>query len=143
MLSDARYEAALPCSDLERAKSFYADELGLTPADEQPAGALYAGRDGTRFLLFPSSGSASGSHTQMGFIVADADADAEVRDLKQRGVQFEEYDFPGFDKAASIAQIGEDRGAWFRDSEGNLLGILRVSVLSRGAARTAANPGTA
>ncbi len=92
MLSDARYEAALPCSDLERAKSFYADKLGLTPAGEQPAGALYTGRDGTRFLLFPSSGSASGSHTQMGFIVADADA--EVRDLKQRGVQFEEYDFP-------------------------------------------------
>ncbi len=48
-----------------------------------------------------------------------------MRDLKQRGVQFEEYDFPGFDKATSIAQIGEDRGAWFKDSEGNLLGILQ------------------
>ncbi len=35
------------------------------------------------------------------------------------------YDFRGFDKATSIAQIGEDRGAWFKDSEGNLLGILR------------------
>ena len=98
-------------------------QLWLTPVGEQPAGAFYAGRDGTRFLLFPSSGSASGSHTQMGFIVADADA--EVRDLEQRGVQFEEYDFPGFDKATSIAQIGEDRGAWFKDSEGNLLGILQ------------------
>ena len=95
----------------------------LTPADQQPAGALFSGRDGTRFLLFPSSGTASGSHTQMGFIVADAGA--EVRDLKQRGVQFEEYDFPGFDQATSIAQIGEDRGAWFKDSEGNLLGILQ------------------
>ena len=39
--------------------------------------------------------------------------------------QIEEYDFPGFDKATSIAQIGEDRGAWFKDSEGNLLGILQ------------------
>ncbi len=125
MLSEARYEAALPCSDLERAKSFYAGKLGLTPSGEQPAGVFYAGRDGTRFLLFPSSGSASGSHSQMGFIVADADADAEVRDLKQRGVKFEEYDFPGFDKATSIAQIGEDRGAWFKDSEGNLLGIVQ------------------
>ena len=123
MLSDARYEAALPCSNLDRAKSFYAELLGLTPAGEQPAGALYSGRDGTRFLLFPSSGTASGSHTQMGFIVADADT--EVRDLKRRGVQFEEYDFPGFDKATSIARIGEDRGAWFKDSEGNLLGILQ------------------
>jgi len=59
---------------------------------------------------------------QIGFIVADADA--EVHDLKQRGAQFEEYDFPGFDKATRIAQIGDDRGAWFKDSEGNLLGIL-------------------
>ena len=74
-------------------------------------------------MLFPSSGSASGSQTQKGFIVADADA--EVRDLKPRGVQFEGYDFPGFDKATSIAQIGEDRRAWFKDSEGNLLGILQ------------------
>ena len=59
----------------------------------------------------------------MGFIVADAEA--EVRDLKQRGVQFEEYDFSGSDKATGIAQIGGDRGAWFKDSEGNLLGIVQ------------------
>ena len=89
MLSDARFETSLPCSDLRRAKSFYVDKLGLTPADDGPAGAFYQGRDGSRFILFPSSGSASGSHSQMGFMVA------EVRDLKQRGVQFEEYDFPG------------------------------------------------
>jgi hypothetical protein len=79
MLSDARFETSLPCSDLQRAKSFYADKLGLTPADEGAAGAFYAGRDGTRFILFPSSGGASGSHSQMGFMVADIDS--EVRDL--------------------------------------------------------------
>ena len=71
MLSDARFEASLPCSDLQRAKSFYAEKLGLSPSDEGPAGAFYAGRGGTRFILFPSSGSASGSHSQMGFMVAD------------------------------------------------------------------------
>jgi len=123
MLSDARYEASLPCSDLERAKSFYADKLGLTPASEQPAGAFYEGRDGSRFILFPSSGSAAGSHSQMGFMVADIDA--EVRDLKQRGVQFEAYDFPGFDTATGIADAGGARAAWFKDSEGNLLGIVQ------------------
>jgi predicted enzyme related to lactoylglutathione lyase len=123
MLSDARYETSLPCSDLERAKSFYADKLGLTPASEQSAGAFYEGRDGTRFILFPSSGSASGSHSQMGFMVADIDA--EVRDLKQRGVQFARYDFSGFDKATSIADVGGVRAAWFKDSEGNLLGLVQ------------------
>ena len=120
MLSDARFETALPCSDLERAKSFYADRLGLTP--EGPAGAWYEGRDGTRFILFPSSGSASGSHSQMGFMVTDLEA--EVAGLKQRGVQFEEYDFPGFDKATGIADSGGGRAAWFKDSEGNLLCLV-------------------
>ena len=122
MLSDARFEASLPCSDLRRARSFYAEKLGLTPADEGPAGAFYVGQAGTRFILFPSSGGASGSHSQMGFMVADLDA--EVRDLKQRGVQFEEYDFPGFDKATGIADVGGARAAWFEDSEGNLLGLV-------------------
>ena len=117
MLSDARFETSLPCSDLQRAESFYADKLGLTPTDEGPAGAFYQGRDGTRFILFPSIGSASGSHSQMGFMVADIDA--EVHDLRQRGVQFEEYDFPGFDKATGIADVGGTRAAWFKDSEGN------------------------
>ena len=123
MLSYARYETSLPCSDLERAKSFYADKLGLTPASEQSAGAFYEGRGGTRFILFPSSGSASGSHSQMGFMVADIDA--EVRDLKQRGVQFAQYDFSGFDKSTSIADVGGVRAAWFKDSEGKLLGLVQ------------------
>ena len=123
MLSDARYETSLPCGDLARAKKFYADKLGLTPADEQPAGAIYEGGDGTRFILFPSVGSASGSHSQMGFMVADIES--EVRDLKQRGVRFEEYDFPGFDKSTSIADVGGARAAWFKDSEGNLVGIVQ------------------
>ena len=124
MLSDARFHATLPCSDFERAKTFYADKLGLTPVDDQPAGAFYEGADGTRFLLFPSGGVASGSHTQMGFTVADIDA--TVADLKSRGVQFEDYDFAGFDKATSIASTGPVRSAWFKDSEGNLLGVVQL-----------------
>ena len=59
----------------------------------------------------------------MGFMVADIDA--EVRDLKQRGVLFAQYDFPGFDKTTSIADVGGVRAAWFKDSEGNLLGLVQ------------------
>jgi hypothetical protein len=53
-----------------------------------------------------------------------ADIAAGVRDLRERGVQFEDYDFPGFDKATGIADAGGTRGAWFKDSEGNLLGLV-------------------
>jgi predicted enzyme related to lactoylglutathione lyase len=126
MLSDARFDTALPCSDLQRAKAFYAGRLSLVPAGEDTAGAWYAGRDGTRFILFPSSGGASGSHSQMGFMVADLNA--EVAALKQRGVQFEDYDFPGFDKATGIADLGGVRTAWFKDSEGNLLGLVEQAA---------------
>ena len=131
MLPDARYSASLPCSDLERAKSFYADKLGLTPADEQPGRLFYQGHSGTEFVLFASSGQASGSFTQMGFSVADINT--EVRDLKQRGVQFEEYDFPGFDKTTSIAWVSDHSAAWFKDSEGNLLVIIQLPPGALGA----------
>jgi catechol 2,3-dioxygenase-like lactoylglutathione lyase family enzyme len=126
MLSGARYSAAIPCSDLQRAKSFYADKLGLVPTGELPDRLFFRGRSGTEFLLFASSGAASGSHDQMRFSVADIEA--EVRDLKQRGVQFEEYDFPGFDKATSIAWVNDHSAAWFKDSEGNLLVIAELSA---------------
>ena len=125
MLGEARFHATLPCSDFERAKAFYADKLGLQPVDDQPGGAFYEGADGSRFFLFPSSGTASGGHTQMGFNVSDIES--EVRALKERGVQFESYDFPGFDKETSIATIERAKSAWFKDSEGNLLGVVQLS----------------
>jgi catechol 2,3-dioxygenase-like lactoylglutathione lyase family enzyme len=123
MLANATYHATLPCSDFERAKVFYSEKLGLTPASEEPGGAFYES-NGTRFLLFPSSGVASATHTQLGFAVDDIAA--TVNELKQRGVKFEEYDFPGFDTATSIATAGDVQSAWFKDSEGNLLGIVQL-----------------
>ncbi|MBV8529633.1 MAG: VOC family protein [Candidatus Dormibacteraeota bacterium] len=124
MLANARYQATLPASNFERAKAFYADKLGLTPASDVPAGAFYES-NGTRFLLFPSSGAASGTHTQLGFDVDDIAA--TVKDLEGRGVHFEEYDFPGFDKATRIATVGGVQSAWFKDTEGNLLGIVQLA----------------
>jgi len=124
MPASASFHATLPCSDFERAKRFYAEKVGLTPADEQPGGAFYEAPDGSRFLLFPSSGAASGSHTQMGIRVQDIES--EVRDLKSRGLQFEEYDFDGFDKSTSIASVGAIKSAWFKDSEGNLVGLAQL-----------------
>ena len=124
MLTDCPVHATIPASDHERAKRFYAEKLGLTPSTDQPGAAFYDAPGGSRFLLFASGGSASGTHTQMGFRVSDIDA--EVRALRDRGVRFEEYDFPGFDKQTAIAQTGPIRSAWFKDSEGNLLGLVQL-----------------
>jgi catechol 2,3-dioxygenase-like lactoylglutathione lyase family enzyme len=127
----ARSDAAarLPAQDLERAKKWYAEKLGLTPEEERPGGLRY--RCGaTHFSVFASAGKPSGTHTQLGWAVDDIEA--AVAELRGRGVVFEEYDLPGLTTVDSIAEvrgnypsdggIGE-RAAWFRDSEGNLFGL--------------------
>jgi catechol 2,3-dioxygenase-like lactoylglutathione lyase family enzyme len=128
MLKDGRIATRLPAQDLNRARAFYADKLGLHPVEEREGGLRYLGAAG-EFALFESAGTASGDHTQMGWEVEDIEA--TVSDLRSRGVVFEEYDVPGLKTVGGIAEIegnypskgtGE-RGAWFRDSEGNLLGI--------------------
>ena len=128
MLANARVAGRLPAQDLERARAFYSEKLGLEPVEERPGGLRYVFAAG-EFALFQSAGAASGDHTQMGWEVDDLDA--TVSELRARGVVFEEYDLPGFKTVDGIADIegnypskgtGE-RGAWFRDSEGNMLGI--------------------
>jgi catechol 2,3-dioxygenase-like lactoylglutathione lyase family enzyme len=124
MLKDSPTHTTLPCSDLERARAWYSDKLGLEPSEESPAGLTYTGPNGSRYFLFQSGGTPSGDHTQMGWRVGDIVS--EVADLKSRGVRFEEYDFAGFDRATSVAQTGPIQSAWFKDSEGNLLGIVQI-----------------
>jgi catechol 2,3-dioxygenase-like lactoylglutathione lyase family enzyme len=127
---DARNVATrLPAQDLERARRFYADKLGLEPVEERPGGLRYRCGSG-QFALFESAGAPSGTHTQMAWEVDDIEA--VVEELRRRGVVFEEVDVPGLRTVNGIAEvegnypsaggIGE-RAAWFRDSEGNLLGI--------------------
>jgi catechol 2,3-dioxygenase-like lactoylglutathione lyase family enzyme len=125
MLSQARIHATIPAQDLERARAFYESVLGLKPASVAPGGIFYEVNDGSRFLVFPSSGRASGGHTQLGFTVDDIDA--EVGALRQKGVTFESYDMPHFDATTSIATLSGTRSAWFKDTEGNLLGIVQLT----------------
>ena len=129
MLGDGHVATRLPAQDLERARAFYSSKLGLDPVEVRPGGLRYQCASG-QFALFQSSGAASGTHTQMGWEVDDLQA--TVTELRRRGVVFEEYDLPGFKTVGGIAEIegnypskggkGE-KAAWFRDSEGNLLGV--------------------
>ncbi|KND43807.1 MULTISPECIES: VOC family protein [Streptomyces] len=119
----------LPAQDLDRARRFYAEKLGLEPVDERPGGLLYRCGD-TEFALFTSTGASPGTFTQMGWQVDDVES--VVAELRRRGVVFEEVDVPGLRTEGGIAEIDGnypskgargERAAWFRDSEGNLLGI--------------------
>ena len=128
MLKDARVATRLPAQDLQRARAFYAEKLGLEPSEERPGGLLYKCRNG-EFALYQSAGASPGTFTQMGFTVDDIVA--TVTELLRRGVIFEEVDLPGLKTVDSIAEVAGnypskgsgERAAWFRDSEGNMLGI--------------------
>lgn len=129
MLQNARAATRLPAQDLQRARAFYSRALGLEPVEERPGGLRYQ-CGGGQFVLFQSTGVASGTHTQMGWEVDDIEA--TVAELRRRGVVFEEYDFPGLKTVDGIAEVAGnyaskggigEKGAWFKDSEGNLLAI--------------------
>jgi catechol 2,3-dioxygenase-like lactoylglutathione lyase family enzyme len=123
MLNGSATYTTIPVSDLERAKQFYGETLGLTPAMVTEGGVMY-GSGGTQFFVYPSTYKASG-HTQMSWVVDDIKA--EVAALRGKGVLFDEYDRPGVKTVGGIAQSGPAVWtAYFRDPDGNLLGLTQI-----------------
>lgn len=123
MLTDARVGAVLPAEDMERAKAFYTQKLGLKITMEQPGGVMFEAGAGTRILVYPF-GKTKAEHTVAAFQVADL-ADA-VTALRANGIVFEEYDLPGLKTVDGVADAGGMKAAWFKDSEGNIIGLGEV-----------------
>jgi predicted enzyme related to lactoylglutathione lyase len=123
MLNDSKVTANIPAGDIMRARDFYADKLGLTPATELPGEVLiYRTAGGTEFQVYRTEYAGQAGHTIAQWHVADIES--EVRDLKAKGVSFEVYDMPGVQWDGEIASMeGMGRAAWFKDSEGNILCI--------------------
>jgi catechol 2,3-dioxygenase-like lactoylglutathione lyase family enzyme len=123
MLAKLEVRPTLPAKDLNRARKFYAEKLGLNPISEDSGGLTYQAK-GSSFLVFPSTGQSTGSFTQLGWETNNIEA--EVAELKSRGVVFEEYNLPNFKTVGGIASNNGNRAAWFKDSEGNLHGIVQM-----------------
>jgi len=126
-LADAPFVATLPAHDIERAKRWYQEKLGLTPImDLGVSGQLYR-TDGTLWLLYQSPSAGTGKHTLGGWTVPDIDA--AMAELRSKGVTFEEYDMgeegPTTENGVSR---GPDGGAacWFKDSEDNILSLTQI-----------------
>ncbi len=124
MMDQYPTRTTLPVSDLERAKAWYKDKLGLTPTDEDPGGATYED-GGSRFVLFPTPNAGTAKNTAMEWSVDSVDKVAE--ELKSRGVTFDHYDMPDVEWDGDVAIMGGYRGAWFKDSEGNILSMTESS----------------
>jgi catechol 2,3-dioxygenase-like lactoylglutathione lyase family enzyme len=123
MLSVAPIRASVPVSNLARARKFYEEKLGLTPKEEYPGGAglLYECGIGTTFFMYPSAGAGSSAANQAFWSVEDLDA--EMSELRARGIAFEDYDLPGLRTTNGVDTGGGAKTAWFKDSEGNILAI--------------------
>ena len=125
MLSQRPVHSTIPASDVERAKRFYGETLGFPIVQEQPGGVMFQAAEGTRFVVYPSPNAGASPNTIMGFAVDDIES--EVTDLTNRGVVFERYDFPGLKTDdLGIATSGPTRSAWFKDTEGNILGVVQL-----------------
>jgi catechol 2,3-dioxygenase-like lactoylglutathione lyase family enzyme len=131
MWENASAAVRLPAQDLDRARAFYRDVLGLEPAEEREGGLRYV-LGSTEFAIFESGGAARGEFTQMAIYVDDVEA--VVAALSERGAEFETLDFPGMRTVEGIADIdgnypskgSGERAAWLRDSEGNMLGFAEL-----------------
>jgi len=124
MLSSASVTANIPAADLDRARSFYADRLGMTPAAEVPEGGMliYRTGGGTTFSVYQTEFAGQAGHTIAQFHVDDVQG--EARALQSKGVTLETYDMPGVTWDDGVADLGGmGQAAWFKDSEGNILCI--------------------
>jgi catechol 2,3-dioxygenase-like lactoylglutathione lyase family enzyme len=123
MLGDNQAVATVAVRDLDAAKKFYADILGLKQvgAEGQEA-AVYKTGAGT-LIVYRSQFAGTNQATSVTWNVGQG-IDALVRDLKARGVAFEHYDMPGMKREGEIHSAGNTRAAWFKDPDGNIHGLV-------------------
>jgi catechol 2,3-dioxygenase-like lactoylglutathione lyase family enzyme len=124
MLENARIGANVPVSDLDEAISFYEGKLGLKLSErgEGEPYARFAGAGDTKLGVYESNSAGRSRHTLASFVVDDVRA--VVSELQGNGVVFEEYDLPGIKTENGVATMGDTRGAWLKDPDGNILEIV-------------------
>ena len=119
MLANVSVTTMLPVIDMQRARTFYEDCLGLVPGVLKPDGKFCYSVGGSTLALFPKPDGTKAEHTAISFKVPDIAA--SIAELKRAGVVFEDYDFPDFKTVNHVCVLGAEKAAWFKDTEGNFL----------------------
>ncbi|MGH3667576.1 MAG: VOC family protein [Acidimicrobiia bacterium] len=123
MFANTPLSAALPASDLERAKKWYSEKLGLQPVSEDEYGGAQYEAGGTQFLVYPSAFAGTNKATAAGF--STENFDEMIEELRAKEVTFEDVDFGDMGKTVDGVFSSPDgtKVAWFKDSEGNILAL--------------------
>jgi len=124
MLADKPVWPTLPVVDLQRARKFYEEKLGFgSPISSSESDVTYECGQGTKLYLYQRE-QTKADHTAFSFVVDDVEQ--EVKELKKKGVSFESFDMPGFEMVDNIISWDNVKAAWFKDSEGNIVGISQI-----------------
>jgi predicted enzyme related to lactoylglutathione lyase len=124
MLNDNRISAVLVSTDLEASQRFYEDKVGMTLSPETiPNHLVFEAGDATTLLIYGRQNGNLADHTQVRFWSTDIDAD--VKELADRGVDFDDYDTPTFKTVNHIATTPIGRSAWFKDPDGNTIAVFQ------------------
>jgi catechol 2,3-dioxygenase-like lactoylglutathione lyase family enzyme len=127
MLGEKPAAAALAVKDLERAREFYEQTLGLSAVDEQAGGVTYRSGN-TVVLVYPSEYAGTNQATAATWAVGD-DFDAIVEDLRSKGVSFEHYDdLPETTREGDVHEMGGIKGVWLKDPDGNILSLINMAM---------------
>jgi catechol 2,3-dioxygenase-like lactoylglutathione lyase family enzyme len=122
VIADAMIVTTVAVTDLERARHFFAEQVGLRLLEETPFALRFGAGEGTQLSV--RKGQPNVGQTVAHFEVGDIET--VVRELRSRGVAFQEYETPK--TIDFIAQIGPARGAWFADHDGNVFGVREGPV---------------
>ena len=119
--------ATLAVSDLQRARDFYENTLGLTMLQEVPGAILYKSGNSV-VLVYPSEYAGTNRATAASWAVGD-DFDAIVQDLKTKGATFEHYDdLPDTTREGDVHVTGDFKSVWFKDPDGNILNLVNMTM---------------
>ena len=123
MLAKAEAVPMIAVKDIDRARKFYEDTLGLAPAMEMEDSVVYSAGN-SRLLVYRSDYAGTNHATAATWEVGD-DLDHVVQALRDKGVTFEHYDdLPGVTRDGDFHDLGGVRGVWFKDPDGNIISVI-------------------
>jgi len=122
MLGKSDATPMIAVKDLDRAKQFYSDTLGLKTVDEWGGEGVTLKSGDTTLNVYRSEFAGTNQATALTFDVKDIDS--EVRELKDKGVMFQHYDVEGLTREGDIYSGEDMKTAWFKDPDGNILSLI-------------------
>jgi catechol-2,3-dioxygenase len=123
MLNDKDVTATIAVKDIERARHFYQDVVGLTPLPASEPGVIPFRSGDSSVLVYQSEFAGTNRATAATWMLDDELEDT-VRTLKSRGVAFEHYEMPGVKRQGDLHVTGKSRAAWFKDPDGNIIALV-------------------